>query len=43
MFSTADNFLAEFPAELEWKEKCLLLGGIILMDFMFFEERKNED
>jgi len=37
MFTQADNFMAEFPPGATLDQKMVLLGGIILLDFMFFE------
>ncbi|MEK7484086.1 MAG: phospholipid scramblase-related protein [Planctomycetota bacterium] len=38
-FTSADNFGATFPADLTSKQKSLLLGATILIDFVHFEKK----
>ncbi len=39
-FTDADNFRIEFPSDCPPKQRCLLLGAVILIDFIYFERRK---
>lgn len=43
VFVNADNFGITFPLDLDVKLKATLLGATILIDFMFFEESKNDN
>ena len=40
-FTDADNFEICMPVDMPVQHKALLLGGIILLDFMLFEQQKN--
>lgn len=40
MFTDADNFMLQFPVELEPELKSVLLGAVFLIDFAYFENRK---
>ncbi|XP_069474414.1 phospholipid scramblase 1-like isoform X3 [Ambystoma mexicanum] len=42
-FTDADNFGIQFPMDLDVKIKAVLLGACFLIDFMFFEQQKNND
>ena len=39
MISDADNFALEFPQTANWEERSLLLGAILFIDYMMFEEK----
>jgi len=41
MFSSADTFGVSFPMDLDVKLKAVLIGAVFLIDFMYFEEKKN--
>ena len=41
-FTDADNFGISFPMDLDVKIKATLLGAVVLIDFMFFEETEND-
>lgn len=41
IFSNADNFIAYFPAKSTWKQKALLLGATLMIDFRYFEDRQK--
>lgn len=46
MISEADNFALEFPQKADWEERSLLMGAILFIDYMMFEEKhkkKNEN
>ena len=43
LFSDADNFIANFPASSTWKQKALLLGATLMIDFRFFEKQKKNN
>jgi hypothetical protein len=43
MYTNADNFGVSFPADLDVKVKATLLGAVFLIDFMFFEQPKNNN
>eukprot|EP00057_Strongylocentrotus_purpuratus_P010805 XP_011665279.1 PREDICTED: phospholipid scramblase 1-like [Strongylocentrotus purpuratus] len=43
MYTQADNFGVQFPADMDVKTKALLLASTFLIDFMFFENPKNND
>ncbi len=42
-FTDSDNFGISFPMNLDVKMKATLLGALFLIDFMFFEQQKNEE
>lgn len=42
MFTDADNFGITFPLDLDVKFKAVLVGAVILIDFMFFEQAPNQ-
>lgn len=42
-FTDADNFGISFPGDLDVRAKATLLGAVFLIDFMFFETKKNND
>jgi len=42
MFTKADNFAVSFPIDLDVRMKAVLLGTIFLIDFMYFEQKKND-
>ncbi|CAJ0924651.1 unnamed protein product, partial [Mesorhabditis belari] len=42
MFTDADNFIAEFPIDLDAKAKGTLLGATFLIDFLAFENNQNQ-
>jgi len=42
-FTDADNFGISFPLDLDVKVKATLLGALFLIDFMFFEQKKNNN
>ncbi|KAK2587871.1 hypothetical protein KPH14_003968 [Odynerus spinipes] len=39
-FTDSDNFGISFPVDLDVKIKAVLLGACLLIDFMYFEEKK---
>jgi len=43
MFTTADNFCVTFPMDLDVKMKAIILSGIFLIDFMYFENKEDRD
>lgn len=43
MYTNADNFGVTFPSDLDVKVKATLLGAVFLIDFMFFEQPKNNN
>lgn len=43
MFTDADVFGITFPLDLETNVKATLLGALFLIDFMFFEQKKNNN
>ena len=42
-FTDAETFVVTWPMDLDAKVKGLLLGAVILVDFMFFEKKNNEE
>ncbi|XP_064642030.1 phospholipid scramblase 2-like isoform X2 [Lineus longissimus] len=42
-FTDADNFGVNFPMDLDVKMKATLLGAVFLIDFMFFEQKQNNN
>lgn len=42
-FSDADNFGVSFPEDLDVKVKATLLGAVFLIDFMFFEQKQDNN
>ncbi|XP_063409671.1 phospholipid scramblase 2-like isoform X2 [Mytilus trossulus] len=42
-FTDADNFGVSFPKDLDVKVKATLLGAVFLIDFMFFEQKQNNN
>ncbi len=42
-FSNADTYIANFPAKATWKQKAVILGATIMIDFRHFEEKKNKN
>ncbi|XP_041377883.1 phospholipid scramblase 2-like isoform X2 [Gigantopelta aegis] len=43
MFTDADNFGVTFPMDLDVKMKAVLLAAVFLIDFMFFEQKQNNN
>lgn len=43
MYTTADNFGVSFPMDLDVKIKAVMLGAVFLIDFMFFENKQNNN
>ena len=43
MFTDADNFVATFPADCTLEEKATLMGGVLLIDFVFFEKGNDNN
>ncbi|XP_077998457.1 phospholipid scramblase 2-like [Glandiceps talaboti] len=41
-YTTATNFSLAFPLDLDVKLKALLIGGVFLIDFMYFEQKANQ-
>lgn len=41
-FTDADHFGITFPLDLDVKVKASLLGALMLIDFMFFEQQQNQ-
>lgn len=39
--SDSDNFSCQFPVTATWEDKVLLLGALLMIDFMMFEEKNN--
>jgi len=42
-FTDADNFGISFPLDLDVKVKATLLGALFLIDFMFFEQKQDNN
>lgn len=42
MLSDADNFGVDFPPEMDWKHRTLVLSSMLLIDFMMFEDKGNQ-
>lgn len=42
-FTKADNFGITFPMDLDVKAKGTLLGALYLIEFMYFEQKKNNN
>eukprot|EP00727_Mastigamoeba_balamuthi_P012879 m51a1_g8213 putative phospholipid scramblase 2-like (232) ;mRNA; r:71929-73608 len=42
LFTDADNFFVEFPADATGKRRMLLLGALFLIDFLYFEKKSND-
>jgi len=42
-FTAADNFGVSFPMDLDVKMKSVMIGAVFLIDFMFFEQKQNND
>jgi hypothetical protein len=40
-FTDADHFGITFPMDLDVKVKASLMGALMLIDFMFFEQQNN--
>ncbi|XP_071945547.1 phospholipid scramblase 2-like [Antedon mediterranea] len=43
MYTNADNFGVEFAMDLDVKVKATLVGAVFLIDFMFFEQKQNNN
>jgi len=43
MFTKADNFGVNFPMDLDVRCKATILGALFLIEFMHFEQKKNND
>jgi hypothetical protein len=41
--TTGDQFSCPFPKSANWQDKCLLLASILMIDFMMFEKKHNEE
>lgn len=39
MMADADNFGIDFPREMNWQHRTLILSALLLIDFMMFEEK----
>ena len=39
LVSDSDNFAMDFPENISWEDKSLLLGTILFVDYMMFEEK----
>ncbi|KAI0214967.1 hypothetical protein LSAT2_032978 [Lamellibrachia satsuma] len=42
-FTTADNFSVQFAMNMDPKIKATLLGAVFLLDFLYFEKKKESD
>ncbi len=42
-FTNASNYNLYFPMDLDARCKALLLGATLLIDFMFFEDNRDND
>lgn len=42
-FTQADNFGISFPMDLDVKMKSTLMGAVFLIDFMYFEQKQNNN
>lgn len=40
-FTDADNFCVKFPLDMDVRMKALFFGAMMMIDFMFFEKKKN--
>jgi hypothetical protein len=40
--SAADNFILDFPADSDYRQKSLLMGGLFLANYVFWERRANQ-
>lgn len=43
MFTNADTFSVNFPLDLNVKQKAALFGALFLIDFMFFEQKQQNN
>lgn len=41
MFTDADTFSLDFPANMNLNERMIVFGAVFLIDFMFFEDDKS--
>lgn len=41
MLNDADNFGFDFPPQMGWEHRTLILSAMLLIDFMMFEEKGN--
>lgn len=39
MISDADNFGVDFPVDMGWEDRTLLMCTILFIDYMMFEEK----
>jgi len=42
-FTDADNFCVKFPLDMDVRMKALYFGAMMLIDFMYFEQKKNNN
>jgi len=42
-FTDADNFVVKFPLDMDVRMKALYIGAMMMVDFMFFEQKKNNN
>jgi hypothetical protein len=43
LFTKADNLEINYNAAMPAEHKAILLGAVFLIDFMFFEQRQNDN
>ena len=43
VFTDADNFVINFPVGIDMNGKALLLGAALMIDFLFFETKQNDN
>ena len=41
MFTNADSYTADFPADADWESKALLLAATVFIDYRYFEEKEQ--
>lgn len=39
----ADNFGIDFPKSMNWEHRTLIMAGMLLIDYMMFEEKGNQN
>lgn len=42
MLSDADNFGVDYPREMSWEHRTLVMSAMLLIDYMMFEDKGNQ-